>query len=454
VVDLTVTPVIELVSAALTPGHPDTDAHRAEIQRRWNHASEQHALARKAIANPDPDEVAAIEAAYDPAAVEHARCYLRSLTLIHELWVLQEAGVRTDELYTLPDAPQRVVAVLQREADRNNSPVQAVDHEHAQSAEADQSAEAHQLALWNDEPDPLGTAAARLAIWTEQALFRQSRALLWEHGNLAGNMPREGLHQYEELCSQALARLDGPWALEEFLAHPVGKDDYLFRDPTTQTPLHGLDIALGRPGHTVTGQQILQARTEVHAEIRTRAADFADQPLPSDLDPATMTRLRLRGMHTEMRAVVDFLGDALAVIRFAGDKGARVDGRPVAPDRQGPTLTLHYKAASAGDITAIPTTSVTVAGLSITYRHDPHAGQVAAVVDAAGSVKHIDPVQLPATLSMLLQPYQDAIASVARIEATVRRLGDELVTGRAGGLLPRPTSSRLIVPPHGQGRPR
>ncbi|ONI88044.1 hypothetical protein ALI22I_20080 [Saccharothrix sp. ALI-22-I] len=450
--DLTTTPMIELVSAALTPGHPDTDAHRVEIQRRWNQASEQHALARKGFANPDQDEVAAIEAAYDPAAVEHARCYLRSLTLIHELWVLQEAGVRPDELYTLPDAPQRVVAVLRREVDRQDSLAQAVGGEPAQSTDTGQSTEAGRLAL-RDERDPLGAAAARLAVWTEQALFRESRVLLWEHGNLAGNMPQELLHQYEELCSQALARLDGPWALEEFLASPVGKDDYLFRDPATQTALHGLDIALGRPGHTVTEQQILQARREIHAEIRTRAADFADQPLPSDLDPATMTRPRLRGMHAEMRALVDFLGDALAVISFAGDKVARVDGRPVAPERQGATLSLHYKVAAAGDITAIPTTSVTVAGLRITYRHDHEAGEVVAAVDAAGSVKYIDPVQLPAALGMLLQPYPDAIASMARIEATVRRLGDGLVAGRASGLLSRSTSS-LIVPPHGQGRSR
>ncbi|ONI92805.1 hypothetical protein ALI22I_01910 [Saccharothrix sp. ALI-22-I] len=389
--DLTDAPMIQLVPAALTPGHPDEAEHRAEIQRRWDLAT----ALRSTVSPPTPATVrpqaptsttpmvnrSPQDSASVASTVESARCYLGALTEIHSLWVLQEAGVRPERLYAEPDAARQVIAVLERETAR---------------------AEGY---------NPVGLAARHMAHWTDLALLREPRALYDDQTRQAGHMATALLEQCAWVCTDALARLHGPWTLQQALAVPgLGKQPYLFRDAASWDTLPTLDVALGRPGDTITRAELDRARAATRAEIAAAAAAHPPPPA-AGVDERTQRR----------REEVAFLVEALGMVALAADSDLRVDGRPVARDLRDRVLGLHREAAAARTPSAVPTTTITVAGLRIDHAFDRTVGAVVVDIRADQAVLRFPAHRLPAVLDTLLQPRPNAITTVGRL---VSRYGD------------------------------
>ncbi|WP_309114649.1 hypothetical protein [Saccharothrix sp.] len=416
--DLATVPMIEVVPAALLA---DANPYQDEIRRRWELATRTPDGSLRPQLGPNnawwPESGAPDP---DPVAVEHARSYLGVLTLIHNLWTLQEADIAPNRIFASPDGPQRVVEVLRREYARG---------ERQQALEANTEPEPHaeipgQLAMNVADDDPLGAAAAFLAMRTEEALLHQPRVLDISLNRLAGRAHPQFLADIAEVCKGILRRLHGPWTLERFLVDPVGEDFYLFHDPEEFVPATGLDVALGRLGEPVSHKEIRSIRDELRTAVNERAATLTDLPA---LDPATVDGPRLQRMHATMREHLDFFLDALAVVDLAADHHARVDGRPIAPELRGHFLAMHQSAAHHGR-GAVPTTHITVAGLIISHRHDHAIGETVVDIAAANSERTLPVDELPQVLAMLLQPRTDAITSLDSIEAALRRV--ELDFGR------------------------
>jgi hypothetical protein len=226
--DLRSLPMADLAVALHRAYDNGTDFDRllSETERRWDAAAEQ-----RGIVSPGFGSAETLTAAprHNPAPVEQARQYLGTQTLIHSLWLLQEAGVEPSDLYRDPDSLQRVWDVVQREQDR---------------AEAHHGADGEVLA----EADPDADAISHLVYWSRLALFGPSEELVHDQRRLAGST-REDLFQARDwLCSEYLTELRGPWALDELLAHPVGLLYHQPLDPDAPEIAVGLEVALGRPG--------------------------------------------------------------------------------------------------------------------------------------------------------------------------------------------------------------
>lgn len=183
-----------------------------EINRRWALASRQQGLAFRSVlaemtgaGEPQPASPG------DHAAVEDARQFLATQTLIHELWVLQEAGVAPADLYASADTLRRVHGILNREIARTD-PAFGPDGDIVR------------------EPDELDAAAAHLAYWSRLALFGLGDRLIEDQLRLAGAMEQELAQNRYRLTGDALVELRGPWSLEEHLANPVGKQ---YLEPAT-----------------------------------------------------------------------------------------------------------------------------------------------------------------------------------------------------------------------------
>lgn len=181
-----------------------------EINRRWALAGRQQGLAMHSVlaemtraAEPPPSSPD------DLAAVEDARQFLATQTLVHELWVLQEADVTPADLYASVDTIRRVHRILNRELARAD-PAFGPDGEIVH------------------EPDELDDAATHLAHWSRIALFGRGDQLIADQLRLAGAMDQDLTQSRYLLTQDALAELHGPWSLEEHLANPVGKQ-YLRR---------------------------------------------------------------------------------------------------------------------------------------------------------------------------------------------------------------------------------
>jgi hypothetical protein len=92
-------PMTELAVSlhSLDAGTPEFQLIFEEVLRRWNAAGDQHALAWQAFGDEDRSEQ--IPEGYQPALVEEAHQFLGVQTLIHERWVLQEAGIEPARVF-------------------------------------------------------------------------------------------------------------------------------------------------------------------------------------------------------------------------------------------------------------------------------------------------------------------------------------------------------------------
>lgn len=216
--DLRKTPMRDLTVALLRgPDPSQVPGVLDEINRRWALAGRQQGLAFRSVMAEMTGDGEPQPASPDglAAAVEDARQFLATHTLIHELWVLQEAGVVPADLYASPDTLRRAHRILNREIERA-APEFGPDGEVIR------------------QPDDLDDAAAHLAYWSRLALVGRGDRLIEDQLRLAGSM-REDLAQNRYLQSRdALAELRGPWSLEEHLANPVGKQ-YLEPRPPLAT---------------------------------------------------------------------------------------------------------------------------------------------------------------------------------------------------------------------------
>ncbi|ONI92807.1 hypothetical protein ALI22I_01920 [Saccharothrix sp. ALI-22-I] len=450
---------IELVLASLTRDHPDRAAGAAELRRRWERAEHASELRDTAVEragdgftrlDPATAQRAASAAGYDPADLEPARAYLGALTLIYERWVLQEAEVEPENLYATPEHTARVHDVLHREATR------------------------HETHLENGAPvpDPLGAGAWYLSRAVELALFAAPDQLHDQLLRWAGSLHEDSLREQRLLCSEALPRLHGPWALEHALAGPGLGKDYHRPHQSTGTPVvTGFDIALGRPGlpaadaeaELATARQAVRA--ELAAEIARLTGTTALQDGSTAAQPEAGSLADTAGNH-----VAGFFTAALAVTRIAADDLMRVDGRPVPGDMRGHVLSEHYAAGpwhemitSKPDVAvqrALPSTTITVAGLTIDFRPDANARvemhelnaagtmttrfdlarPVVAEINAAGVSARFDFRRLHGLLDVLGSP--DAVARIARY--AVHRAIHTTAATAIGSMGQRPT---ITVPP-------
>lgn len=395
--------MLELVTGMLTREHPRATEFAAEVQGRWEASRAQ--LRTDDVWNEDLDEWLHSASPDQLAPVEQARQHLAALTLIYELWVLQEADVRPDGLWASQYAPTRVHEVLRRELSRLPSPFDGPE----------------------DNIDPLGSSASWLAAWADRALFGDARRLIDEHYLLAGDLRYMLPPEHLEVCAQALAELRGPWSLPEFLASPVGKDYYRPQQPTPPSMLAGLDVALGRPGALITEADVIAAQIATDAAIEREAQRVAaEEPFEptADLDPARAPRDHLVGVHGAMRDMELFLSLALGLQELAADRTMRVDGRPVPADLTHWVLDEHYRAAHRPPGERRLASTISIAGMRLGFTIPPEIGMVMAEAEVAGKVNWFLPDSLGGILAILDQP--DALYRVAKIRQGVDQLGDAL----------------------------
>lgn len=463
---------IELVTASLARDHPDRAAAAAELRRRWELARRAGDLWHTAVEqagdgftrlDPAAAQQAALDAGYDPADLEPARAYLAALTLIYELWVLQEAGVEPENLYATTENVRLVREVLHREATRH---------------------EAHLTAgTAYDLPDPLGAGAHYLARAVDLALFAAPEQLHEQLLRWAGDLHEDVLPELRQLCADALAGLQGPWALDRALANPgFGKHHHRPHQPVTTPFVTGFDVALGRPGLSAadTAAELTAARRTVETELATEIARLTGTTGPRDgllaarPDAGTLA-------HAATTYVTGFFTAALTVTRIAGDDVMRVDGRPVPDDMRAYVLDEHRQAASWQETNAggrnvavqpaLPSTTITVAGLAVRFRPDTTTGAllrelqatgtmparavrartVVAEIDATGMRAHFDTDRIHGVLDVLGRP--DAVTHIA--EHAVRRAIHTTAGLHLTSMGPRPTTARheqitLQHPPRGR----
>jgi hypothetical protein len=398
--DITTAPAIQLVPAALTPGHPRSATSSTELQRRWNLAEqsqrqwnavlERHTDGSGFLGDPAAITQAALDAGYDPAAIDDARNILGVLTLIYEQWVLQEADVEPDALYAAPGNQERVSAILEREYLRQAASTQGGLDEFGQRYEPQAG-----------EADPLGRGAARLSFAVGSALFAAPAELHDELDRWVGDTPANLLWQKTQLCRHALASLRDPWSLDRRLATPgLGKN---YHQPH-HIPTHGLDVALGRPGtgpaDKALAAEIATARRAIEIKLDNERGRLIQHVSPARYHSVTRsTRLRhALGAHTE------FIETALAVASIATDRVLRVEGRPVASELRDVILQRHRDAAAFADMGVVPRTAVTIGGVGVTWNYDHHAKDVLAEVNAAGATIRLDPEDLDELLALLGNP--------------------------------------------------
>ncbi|WP_309114648.1 hypothetical protein [Saccharothrix sp.] len=307
--------------------------------------------------------------------VPRTRSYLGLLTLITELRVLQRAHVRPDGLYATADAAHRVVTALR---------------EHTAAAS--------------------DRGAALLAGWARQSLFAHPAVLRDTHTRWSRGIPEALLDQCVQATGRALAELEGPWTLDAFLDDPIGKAPHLVTGSPLTAPVR-LDLALGRPSYPVTPDRIDRAHRTV--------ADLVDQSSSSARsgDAAALPPGVRRALGEVDEAYPMFLTDALALVGLAADRLARVDGRPVAPELTAHVLSLHHRAAAARHPDAIPTTTVTVAGLAITHLPAAPGREVQVEIDAAGSTAVLTSAQLVPVLRTLLRPPDELVTALGLLHA-------------------------------------
>lgn len=396
--------MLELVAGMLSRDHPRATEFAAEVQSRWEASRAQ--LRTDDVWNEDLDEWLHSASPDQLAPVEQARQYLAALTLIYELWVLQEADVRPDGLWASQYAPTRVHEILRREMSRVPSPFDGPE----------------------DNIDPLGSSASWLALWADLALFGDARRLIDQHYLLAGDLRYVLPPEHLEVCAQALAELRGPWSLPEFLASPVGKDYYRPQQPTPPSTLAGLDVALGRRGALITEADVIAAQVATDAAIGREAQRVAaEEPFEptADLDPTRAPRDHLVGVHGAMRDMELFLSLARGLQDLAADRTMRVDGRPVPADLENWVLYEHYQAAAfrpPGQ--RRPASTISIAGMRLRFTTPPEIGVVMAEAEVAGKVNWFLPDSLGGILAILDQP--DALYRIAKIRQGVDQLGDAL----------------------------
>lgn len=358
-----------------------------EINRRWVAAGRQQALTfRSALAEMTHAAAPQPSSSDDPAAVEDARQFLATQTLIHELWVLQEAGVIPADLYASVDTIRRVRRVLNREIARAD-PAFGPDGEVVR------------------EPDGLDDAAAHLAYWSSLALFGRGDQLVAGQLRLAGVMDPDLTQNRYLLTRDALAELAGPWSLEEHLVDPVGKQ-YLEPQPLwPQTQLlTSLEVALGRPDQPVTTAELAQAGTDFHATLWAERDYVARDDPPTTLgglDPTHSDPGYRQRLLEKTRDLTEVFSTALELATLAADRVVRVDGRPVPRENVAWILGLHQDGVHQLNGHA---GVISFAGLRITFRPEKTIGAVA-VVDAAGVQKELLPETLAATLAVLDDPH-------------------------------------------------
>lgn len=430
--------MLDLALAMHDFDHPQQRDLIAEVQRRWDAASEQRTL----MWRPpwEVDKADDLRPQVDIAAVEQARLYLAAQTLIYERWVLQEADIEPAALWTGPDAVRAVYAVITREANR-------------------QDAHLTPEGLVIGEEDPVGLGARHLSYWVDLALFGDANVLIEDQYRLAGDMREDTLQQQFELCCEALADLDGPWSIQQALAGQVGKTYYQPQTPGPSDQIPGLDVALGRQGQVITVADIQAARhvadTAITAEVQhlDNAGPYAPSP---DVDPEFVPRSQLVSLAAGLREFDQFLTAALGMRSLAADRVVRIDGRPVPRDQVPWLLGAFQEAAGGWRFNG----SITFAGLQITFTRDPNFRPVA-TVDCAGTVQRYDPDRLAEVLAFIDAP--DAPARLAKVRQAVHHLDAALTTpdhpSRARNthhLLDRPrhTSSTPPKSQPGQGPPR
>ncbi|MFJ5984475.1 hypothetical protein [Lentzea sp. NPDC092896] len=374
-----------------------------EVQRRWDTAVQYRNAELQVLfppgrtwhsQSPTPDDVP-----YHLAAIDDARQLLSVMTLVHELAILQRAGVHPAELFIQPDGPGRVFEELNAE---------------------------HDLSHTGPSNDPLETDAAQLfARWVERSLFGASAQVLRDHREAAGFMHPDGLQWCIELTRRACARLEGPWTLESFLTNPVGSGYYLPQTTSPRSPYEGTAVALGRQGAPLGKAEIDASRAQADADLAAEINRVIAEDPPKDLpELRDMPQDKLAGMHAEMRSVADLLAAALCVRRLAEDHGVRLDGRLVAPGGRGWVLD-HLISRARFAMAEVGT--LTLAGTQVTFARDDRG--VVATVDAAGIRKEFASDSLRDILAVLEFP--GTLTTVAKMRAGVDRIGEHLSAERA-----------------------
>ncbi|MFL6118868.1 hypothetical protein, partial [Actinophytocola sp.] len=298
-----------------------------EINRRWAAAGRAQGRAmRSVLAEMTGTGEPPAPASDDLAAVEDARQFLATQTLIHELWVLQQAGVAPADLYASVDTLRRVHRILNRETAR-------ADPEFGPDGEVLR------------QPDELDDAAVHLAYWSRLALFGRGDQLIADQLRLAGAMDQELTLNRYVLTRDALADLRGPWSLEEHLANPVGKQYLAPQPPWPEIqPLTSLEVALGRPHQPLAPGELAQAGADFDAALRDERERVAREDPPTTLDLLAPSHrdpaYRQRVLETT-QGLADFFGTALELATLAADRVVRVDGRPVSRENVPWIMGLH-----------------------------------------------------------------------------------------------------------------
>jgi hypothetical protein len=432
-------PMAELAVSlhSLDPDTPEFQVISEEVLRRWNAAGEQHALSRQAFGDETRSEQ--FREGYQPELVEEARQFLGVQTLIHERWVLQEAGVEPALLFCDPASTEQVWTILGREQDR---------------AELERGPDGELLA----DADPGARAIDHLTYWSTLALFGSGESLVQDQRRLAGQMMEEIVEGRFRLCRQYLAQLHGSWSLDAVIAQQVGKAYHGPLDPLDNELRLGLDVALGRPGDTVTDEQVYAAYGQTKQLLAAEMARVAreDPPEPiGDLGPNYRTLAQRQSLHETMQGMADFLTLAVSVASLAADRVVRVDGRPVPRENVPAVLAAHRD--SVQRLVGYHGT-LSVAGLRITFENDPTGGPVA-IVDAAGAKRRFQPDDsLAQILAVTTEPRPLPYVAKMRVgfDALGERLAAESRASAARGssaLRQRPgTPAQRAVPPPGARR--
>jgi hypothetical protein len=388
-----------------------------EINRRWALAGRQQGLAMSSMLAEIHGTEEPPPPADDPAAVEDARQFLATQTLIHELWVLQEADVAPADLYASVDTLRRVHRILNREIARADPEVgpdgEVIRH-----------------------PDEFDDAAAHLAYWSRLALFGRGDQLIAHQLRLAGAMDEDLAQNRYLLIQDALAELRGPWSLEEHLADPVGKQ---YLEPQPPWPelqlLTSLEVALGRPNQPLAPGELAEAGTNFDAALRAERDRVARDDPPTTLgglEPSHGEPDYRQRLLEKTRDLADFFSTALELATLAADRVVRVDGRPVSRENVPWIMGLHQDGVRQFNGHA---GVISFAGLRITFRPEKSLGAIA-VVDAAGIQKELIPETLAATLALLDSP--QGLTQLAKLQVGLVMVEENSATFTTGQPMQRP----------------
>ncbi|RJQ66206.1 hypothetical protein D5S17_35885 [Pseudonocardiaceae bacterium YIM PH 21723] len=247
-------------------------------------------------------------------AVESSRVYLSAQQLIHELWVLQRAGVQPDDLFQHRDALDKVLSVL---------------------AEAPGPRRGGGENPYRTIQPRTRDAAEQLASFTQFALLGSEQMLVTELRNAAGMMNGDLLQARSSLCTRFLAQLEpgSPWDPATVMANAVGTRHWEYIDFEPDSPEPG--ITPGTAGPDIAALDIAQARQTFLDKIDRAAARIT----PEETQNAVTTRRNLYGASAgewssyvnSLDVQVDFLSKALALREHLRAHPVQINNRPVAP---------------------------------------------------------------------------------------------------------------------------